>query len=271
MEFDVSGLDESWMIFEVVRMKVGSDPDPRMRTPSSRRGAKVLFSLAGSSFTHQSSLKCLLRSGKSCRLRWINYLRPDLKRGNFSDEEDELIINLHSLLGNKWSLIAARLPGRTDNEIKNYWNTHIKRNSTVHSTPPPPPPPLQTAPTPELITMSNIIKVGGSSNSAEDSNSSTGVTTELEVYPKHKLNLELSIGLPCQPQPSSINDLNDSKQANQRHQEQVVTHQSATSATPFSSAPAVVHRTACLCTYNRGFKKSVTADSQYRFYRPLDA
>ncbi|CAI0396563.1 unnamed protein product [Linum tenue] len=69
----------------------------------------------------------LLRCGKSCRLRWINYLRPDLKRGNFSEEEDELIIKLHSLLGNKWSLIAGRLPGRTDNEIKNYWNTHIKR------------------------------------------------------------------------------------------------------------------------------------------------
>lgn len=69
----------------------------------------------------------LLRCGKSCRLRWINYLRPDLKRGNFTDEEDELIIKLHSLLGNKWSLIAGRLPGRTDNEIKNYWNTHIKR------------------------------------------------------------------------------------------------------------------------------------------------
>jgi myb proto-oncogene protein len=69
----------------------------------------------------------LLRCGKSCRLRWINYLRPDLKRGNFSEEEDELIIKLHSLLGNRWSLIAGRLPGRTDNEIKHYWNTHIKR------------------------------------------------------------------------------------------------------------------------------------------------
>ncbi|KAK3124090.1 hypothetical protein QOZ80_8AG0640290 [Eleusine coracana subsp. coracana] len=69
----------------------------------------------------------LLRCGKSCRLRWINYLRPDLKRGNFTADEDDLIIKLHALLGNKWSLIAARLPGRTDNEIKNYWNTHIRR------------------------------------------------------------------------------------------------------------------------------------------------
>uniref|UniRef100_A0A1D1YWQ2 Myb-related protein 306 n=1 Tax=Anthurium amnicola TaxID=1678845 RepID=A0A1D1YWQ2_9ARAE len=69
----------------------------------------------------------LLRCGKSCRLRWINYLRPDLKRGNFTEEEDELIIKLHELLGNKWSLIAGRLPGRTDNEIKNYWNTHLKK------------------------------------------------------------------------------------------------------------------------------------------------
>ncbi|XP_047943625.1 MYB-like transcription factor 4 [Salvia hispanica] len=69
----------------------------------------------------------LLRCGKSCRLRWINYLRPDLKRGNFTEDEDDLIIKLHSLLGNKWSLIAGRLPGRTDNEIKNYWNTHIRR------------------------------------------------------------------------------------------------------------------------------------------------
>ncbi|KAE8732494.1 Transcription factor MYB39 [Hibiscus syriacus] len=69
----------------------------------------------------------LQRCGKSCRLRWTNYLRPDIKRGRFSFEEEETIIQLHSVLGNKWSVIAARLPGRTDNEIKNYWNTHIRK------------------------------------------------------------------------------------------------------------------------------------------------
>ncbi|KAI5595327.1 hypothetical protein BDE02_03G131200 [Populus trichocarpa] len=69
----------------------------------------------------------LLRCGKSCRLRWMNYLRPDIKRGNITPDEDDLIIRLHSLLGNRWSLIAGRLPGRTDNEIKNYWNSHLSK------------------------------------------------------------------------------------------------------------------------------------------------
>uniref|UniRef100_A0ACD5WXP7 Uncharacterized protein n=1 Tax=Avena sativa TaxID=4498 RepID=A0ACD5WXP7_AVESA len=69
----------------------------------------------------------LERCGKSCRLRWINYLRPDLKRGTFSQEEEDLIIQLHSMLGNKWSQIAAQLPGRTDNEVKNFWNSYIKK------------------------------------------------------------------------------------------------------------------------------------------------
>ncbi|GMI69519.1 myb domain protein 61, ARABIDOPSIS THALIANA MYB DOMAIN PROTEIN 61 [Hibiscus trionum] len=69
----------------------------------------------------------LQRCGKSCRLRWINYLRPDLKRGTFSQEEENLIIELHSVLGNRWSQIAAQLPGRTDNEIKNLWNSCLKK------------------------------------------------------------------------------------------------------------------------------------------------
>ncbi|KAG2597165.1 myb-related protein P-like [Panicum virgatum] len=71
----------------------------------------------------------LLRCGKSCRLRWINYLRADLKRGNISEEEEEMIIKLHATLGNRWSLIAGHLPGRTDNEIKNYWNSHLSRRA----------------------------------------------------------------------------------------------------------------------------------------------
>uniref|UniRef100_A0A7N0V4H9 Uncharacterized protein n=1 Tax=Kalanchoe fedtschenkoi TaxID=63787 RepID=A0A7N0V4H9_KALFE len=66
------------------------------------------------------------RSGKSCRLRWLNYLKPGIKRGNMSEDEEDLIQRLHKLLGNRWSLIAGRLPGRTDNEIKNYWNFHLK-------------------------------------------------------------------------------------------------------------------------------------------------
>ncbi|XP_022953992.1 transcription factor MYB83 [Cucurbita moschata] len=75
----------------------------------------------------------LLRCGKSCRLRWINYLRPDLKRGAFSPQEERLILHLHSLLGNRWSQIAARLPGRTDNEIKNLWNSSLKKRLKNHS------------------------------------------------------------------------------------------------------------------------------------------
>ncbi|XP_074580791.1 transcription factor MYB30-like [Curcuma longa] len=75
----------------------------------------------------------LLRCGKSCRLRWMNYLRPDIKRGSFSEEEEETIVRLHRMLGNRWSAIAKKLPGRTDNEIKNVWHTHLKKKKLVTS------------------------------------------------------------------------------------------------------------------------------------------
>eukprot|EP00253_Pinus_taeda_P021753 PITA_21753 len=78
----------------------------------------------------------LNRCGKSCRLRWVNYLRPDIKLGNISPDEEELILRLHRLLGNRWSLIAGRLPGRTDNEIKNYWNTRLKKKLLMEKSQP---------------------------------------------------------------------------------------------------------------------------------------
>ncbi|CAA6657669.1 unnamed protein product [Spirodela intermedia] len=69
----------------------------------------------------------LKRCGKSCRLRWLNYLRPNIKHGGFSEEEDNIICSLYMSIGSRWSIIAAQLPGRTDNDIKNYWNTRLKK------------------------------------------------------------------------------------------------------------------------------------------------
>ncbi|XVF27751.1 hypothetical protein REPUB_Repub14bG0135800 [Reevesia pubescens] len=77
----------------------------------------------------------LQRSGKSCRLRWMNYLKPGLKHGNFTTEEDETIIELRGRLGNRWSVIASRLPGRTDNEIKNYWHSYLSKRLKYNSMP----------------------------------------------------------------------------------------------------------------------------------------
>ncbi|PWA93922.1 homeodomain-like protein [Artemisia annua] len=76
----------------------------------------------------------LKRCGKSCRLRWLNYLRPDIKHGEFSDDEDKVICALFASIGSRWSIMAAQLPGRTDNDIKNYWNTKLKKKMMMMNT-----------------------------------------------------------------------------------------------------------------------------------------
>ncbi|XP_038694902.1 transcription factor MYB27 [Tripterygium wilfordii] len=95
------------------------EEDERLITYVTLLGERRWDSLARS-----SGLK---RSGKSCRLRWLNYLRPNIKHGDISAEEEQIIVQLHKRWGNKWSRIARSLPGRTDNEIKNYYRSHLRK------------------------------------------------------------------------------------------------------------------------------------------------
>ncbi|XP_042961059.1 transcription repressor MYB4-like isoform X1 [Carya illinoinensis] len=79
------------------------------------------------SWSSVPKLAGLHRCARSCRSRWLNYLRPDLKRGSFTSEEEQIIIDVHRIVGNKWAQIAKHLPSRTDNEVKNFWNSYIKK------------------------------------------------------------------------------------------------------------------------------------------------
>lgn len=118
----------------------------------------------------------LLRCGKSCRLRWINYLRPDVKRGNFTKEEEDNIIKLHETFGNKWSKIASLLPGRTDNEIKNVWNTHLKKKVDAPTTKG-----VKSATTQANNNESSVITSSSSSSSTNSMVSSTSKRTAIQA------------------------------------------------------------------------------------------
>ena len=67
------------------------------------------------------------RTGKQCRERWMNCLKPEIRKAEWTPEEDELIIRLQKQIGNKWAKISEKLPGRTDNSVKNRWNSVLKK------------------------------------------------------------------------------------------------------------------------------------------------
>ncbi|TKY56737.1 myb proto-oncogene protein [Spatholobus suberectus] len=156
----------------------------------------------------------LHRCGKSCRLRWLNYLRPDIKRGIFAEDEEDLIIKLHALLGNRWSLIAGRLPGRTDNEVKNYWNSHIRRklikmgidpnNHKPHQSFPRPYASAEGASTSESMNKEHQVPFFKSRGAATDRISITkSLAEETTIISSRALNLDLTIALPSPVQNSA--------------------------------------------------------------------
>ncbi|KAF4348048.1 hypothetical protein G4B88_030684, partial [Cannabis sativa] len=114
------------------KMKRGSDGEYIRKGPWRAEEDEVLINHVKKNGPRDwSSIRSkglLPRTGKSCRLRWVNKLRPDLKTGcKFSAEEERLIIELQAQVGNKWAKIATYLPGRTDNDVKNFWSSRKKK------------------------------------------------------------------------------------------------------------------------------------------------
>ncbi|KAL3741215.1 hypothetical protein ACJRO7_016789 [Eucalyptus globulus] len=124
-------------------------------------------------WSRMAELAGLRRSGKSCRLRWMNYLRPNLRHGNFTKEEVEIIIKLHEVLGNKWSAIASKLVGRTDNEVKNYWHTRLKKRFKGK--------PMQKPRKSEAARVSNSVDANRESSSQGEEGRSTLTSTPVQL------------------------------------------------------------------------------------------
>ncbi|KAG6496432.1 myb-related protein Zm38-like [Zingiber officinale] len=161
----------------------------------------------------------LLRCGKSCRLRWINYLRPDVKRGNFQEDEEDLIIKLHALLGNRWSLIAGRLPGRTDNEVKNYWNSHLRKKLRGVGIDPN----FHRVTSPALLQRRTWLK---GSTDGDDTECSTADVVAMNSEKAHQcsnygvpdLNLDLTIAMACdQKRPGSEPLISNTQQLDEEY------------------------------------------------------
>ncbi|RWW36376.1 hypothetical protein BHE74_00058608 [Ensete ventricosum] len=209
----------------------------RRLTPTKERGPRKKTSASSPTLTLTAKdAGDLSQKPQSCRLRWINYLRPDLKRGNFTEEEDELIINLHSLLGNK-------LPGRTDNEIKNYWNTHIRRKLLGRGLDP------QTH-----------RPIGGDSQSTAscEQHACSGVTMDQgrRRCPDLNLHLDLTMSVPYASPRSSTSS-------------EVLTAPAEAEAEATTPASVLPHaRTICFC-YHLGFRSSQVCSCQTSSTAPV--